>query len=124
MSEQFCRCKRCGTLAAVLHRGGGTLCCCDAPMESLASATASGAEEKHRPVVTVEGERVHVTVGETPHPMDEAHRIDWIALVSERGIQLARLHSGDAPQADFPLCAGDHVRAVYAFCNQHELWRN
>jgi hypothetical protein len=25
--------------------------------------------------------------------------------------------------AKFAICDGDEVRAVFAFCNQHELWR-
>jgi superoxide reductase len=33
------------------------------------------------------------------------------------------LSSHDKPKAKFALCPGDEVRGVYAFCNQHDLWR-
>ena len=41
----------------------------------------------------------------------------------EHGIQYAHLTPEDKPKAKFSLCDGDEVRAVYAFCNQHDLWR-
>ena len=43
--------------------------------------------------------------------------------ISEHGIQYAHLTPEDKPRAKFSICDGDEVRAVYAFCNQHDLWR-
>ena len=50
--------------------------------------------------------------------------VAMICLETEHGIQYAHLDPDDKPQAKFALCSGDEVRAVYAFCNQHDLWRN
>ena len=62
--------------------------------------------------------------GAVEHPMTEEHYIEWICLETEHGIQYAHLDPDDEPRAKFALCEGDEVRAVYAFCNQHDLWRN
>ena len=67
---------------------------------------------------------VHVTVGAVEHPMTKEHYIEWVCLETEHGIQYAHLDPDDEPRAKFALCEGDEVRAVYAFCNQHDLWRN
>ena len=67
---------------------------------------------------------VHVTVGSVEHPMTKEHYIEWICLETEHGIQFAHLDPDDKPKAKFALCEGDEVRVVYAFCNQHDLWKN
>ena len=33
------------------------------------------------------------------------------------------LKPGDKPEVCFPLCEGDEVEAVYAYCNLHGLWK-
>ena len=71
----------------------------------------------------VEGNTVHVTVGSVEHPMTDEHFIEWICLETEHGIQYAHLDPNDKPKAKFALCEGDEVRAAWAFCNQHSLWR-
>ena len=81
------------------------------------------AMEKNIPVYAVEGNTVHVTVGSVEHPMTTEHYIEWVCLETEHGIQYAHLDSDDKPKAKFSICDGDEVRAVYAFCNQHDLWR-
>ena len=93
-------------------------------MQPLLSGTTEASEEKHIPVYTVAENTVHVTVGELEHPMTAEHYIEWICLETEHGIQYTHLNPGDEPRAKFSLCEGDEVRAIYAFCNQHSLWRN
>ena len=44
-------------------------------------------------------------------------------METEQGIQYVHLDPDDAPKAKFSICDGDEIRAVYAFCNQHNLWR-
>ena len=85
--------------------------------------TMDGPAEKHIPVYNVDGGTVHVTVGAVEHPMTEEHYIEWICLETEHVIQYAYLNPGDKPKAKFAYCQGDEVRAVYAFCNQHSLWK-
>jgi len=55
--------------------------------------------------------------------MTQEHYIEWVCLETEHGIQYACLDPADKPKAKFSICDGDEVRAVYAFCNQHDLWR-
>lgn len=124
MKQKFYVCRRCGNLVALLRDKGVPLSCCGEEMAQLIPNRAKASEEKHRPVYHIEDNVVHVTVGEVEHPMSEEHWIEWIGLESEHGIQYAQLDPTDKPKAKFALCAGDEVRAVYALCNQHELWRN
>ena len=58
--------------------------------------------------------------------MTHAFVVDKRAKSTTSGmeVQYAHLDPDDEPRAKFALCEGDDVRAVYAFCNQHDLWRN
>ena len=76
-----------------------------------------------RVVCVMSGNTVHVTVGSVEHPMTQEHYIEWVCLETEHGIQYAHLDPDDKPKAKFSICDGDEVRTVYAFCNQHDLWR-
>ena len=93
-------------------------------MQLLDPGTTEGAGEKHIPVYELEGNTVHVTVGSVEHPMTADHYIEWVCLETEHGIQYAHLDHNDEPRAKFAICDGDEVRAVYAFCYQHSLWKN
>ena len=81
-----------------------------------------GAHEKHIPVYQVEGNVVHVTVGEVEHPMMDAHYIQWIALETNMGNQRKVLKPGQAPKADFALLPGEKVVRVVEYCNLHGLY--
>ena len=77
----------------------------------------------HRRVYTVEGNKVHVTVGAVEHPMAEEHYIEWVSLQTKSGNQRKALQPGQEPKTCFALCEGDEVEAVYAYCNLHGLWK-
>ena len=51
------------------------------------------------------------------------HYIEWIALETNLGNQRKTLAPGSAPKAEFALLEGEEVRAVYAYCNLHSLWK-
>ena len=68
--------------------------------------------------------KVCVQVGSVEHPMLPEHYIEWISLQTAQGYQRKMLNPGDAPKVEFALCAGDEVKAVYAYCNIHGLWRS
>ena len=123
MEMKFLRCKKCGQMAALLKASRCPVCCCGEPMEELVAGTTEASREKHIPVAEVRDGRVYVTVGSVPHPMEEAHYIEWIALSTSLGNQRKALMPGQAPQAVFPLLDGEEVRAVYAYCNLHSLWK-
>ena len=97
------------------------LVCCGEEMAVLEAHSPDAATEKHVPVVTVTGNEVHVEVGSTQHPMEEDHYIEWVYLVTEKGVQSKCFKPGEVPAADFVL-VDDRPIAVYEYCNKHGLW--
>jgi len=73
-------------------------------------------------VVEVIDNTVLVTIGETLHPMEEAHSILWVYLETDKGGHRRCLEIGRDPYATFVL-AGEKPLAVYAYCNLHGLWK-
>ncbi len=92
------------------------------PQTELTANTEDAALEKHVPFVTVDGDTVTVVVGETEHPMLDAHYIQFIYLETEDGVQMKLLAPGEAPKAVFELDGAKPV-AVYELCNLHGLWK-
>ncbi len=119
----FLRCKHCGNLVGLLHDGGVPLICCGEPMQELVANTVEASAEKHLPVVEIEGNQVKIAVGSVPHPMLEAHYIEWIYLLTCSGGHRKRLLPGDKPEALFLLAPGEKPVAAYEYCNLHSLWK-
>ncbi|NQT13058.1 MAG: desulfoferrodoxin [Planctomycetes bacterium] len=120
--SQVYKCSVCGNEVEVLFAGGGTLVCCDKPMDRMAENTTDAAQEKHVPVVEKVDGGIKVTVGEVPHPMEEKHHISWIEVIAD-GRSCRRFFSpGDAPEAMFGV-KGDSMITVRAYCNLHGLWK-
>lgn len=120
---KFYHCKHCGNVAMKVTDQGPALSCCGERMEELKPGAVDAAVEKHVPVATVENGLISVKVGEVTHPMAEEHFIMWIALETERGMKLAELKPGDAPEAVFALAEGEKALVAYAYCNLHGLWK-
>ena len=89
--------------------------------ELLTANTVDAAQEKHVPVITVNGDEVKVAVGSVEHPSLPAHYIEWIVLVTEGGMQMKWLKPGDKPEAVFKVT--DKPVAAYEYCNLHGLWK-
>jgi superoxide reductase len=119
--QTFCLCRTCGKLVGVLVDASHDITCCGKPMEVLVPNTTDAAQEKHVPVVTVNGAQVEVKLGSAPHPMTEEHLITWVYLQTERGGQRKCLAAGEPPQAVFTLVE-DKPLAAFAYCNLHGLW--
>ena len=83
--------------------------------------TVDATQEKHVPVITVDGEIVKVAVGSVEHPSLPAHYIEWIVLVTKTGFQMRWLKPGDMPEATFKVT--DKPVAAYEYCNLHGLWK-
>ena len=66
---KFYRCKKCGKAVAVLGESGEDMFCRNAEIEELIPNTTDAAGEKHVPVITKDGSKVHVAVGAVEHPM-------------------------------------------------------
>lgn len=123
MKMKFYKCNICGNIVAAVKESGVPVMCCGENMTEISANTVDAAFEKHIPQFTVENNIVLVTVGEKEHPMLPEHYIEWIAVQTTSGNQRKELRPGSSPRACFALCGGDEVKAVYAFCNLHGLWR-
>lgn len=119
-SVTFFRCSICGNIVRLVKNGGGQLVCCGKPMEKLQANTTDAAVEKHVPVAEHKNGKLHVKVGSVDHPMTEAHYIEWIAVVDEKGVQHISLTPSDKPEAVF--CDVDKAE-IYEYCNLHGLWK-
>ena len=120
---KFYECSHCHNIIAYVKNSGVPVICCGEPMKELVPNTTDAANEKHVPVVKVEGTKVTVTVGSVEHPMLPEHYIEWVSLQTKQGNQRKELHPGEKPEVCFALCEGDEVEAVYAYCNLHSLWK-
>ena len=117
-------CMHCGNIIEKIDDKGVPVICCGEPMQELKAGVTDATIEKHVPVYTVEGNHVHVVVGETKHPMIEKHFIEWITVTTDQGIYRKILAPEQEPIADFWLSDGEKLEEVYAYCNLHGLWKN
>lgn len=118
---KFYHCTHCGRVVEELVAGKDTPVCCGEEMELLVANTQDAATEKHVPVITRKDGKVIVKVGSASHPMTDAHFIQFIALVSEKGVQRVDLTPSVEPKAEFIDPEGSI--AAYEFCNLHGLWK-
>ena len=91
--------------------------------KELTANTTDGAHEKHVPVITINGDKVHVAVGSVEHPSLEAHFIEFIVLETSMGIHTRWLKPGMKPEGVFKLAEGEKALAAYEYCNLHGLWK-
>lgn len=117
----FYYCTHCGNVAVKVTDSGAPMSCCGDPMVELKANSTDAAQEKHVPVIEISGSQVTVKVGAVAHPMEADHYIEWIALVTDCGLQVAELEPGNTPEAIFAYPAGKVIEA-YAYCNKHGLW--
>ena len=122
MGKRFFICKHCGNIVGILHASGAPVSCCGDNMTELVPNTVDAAQEKHVPVVKIDGNKVTVEVGSVEHPMLDAHYIQWIYLETNHGGQRRALVPGEKPTATFIL-EDDTPVAVYEYCNLHGLWK-
>ena len=120
--KKFLRCEHCGNMVGVLNDSGVPMICCGDPMKELVPNTTDAANEKHVPVVTVEGDVLKAVVGSVEHPMEEAHYIQFIFVETDKGGHRRALKPGEKPEAEFNL-HGEKPVAVYEYCNLHGLWK-
>lgn len=122
MNVIFYRCEHCGNIAIKPFDSGVPLVCCGDEMDEVVANTQDAALEKHVPVITADGNQVHVEVGSVLHPMIEEHFITFVCLETEKGYQISPLKPGDEPKVDFAVASGDRAVKVYEYCNIHGLW--
>jgi superoxide reductase len=73
-------------------------------------------------VIEKTGKGIKVKVGSIPHPMEEAHYIEWIEINADGAVQRKFLKPGDKPEAEFEVKA--KKIAARDYCNVHGLWKS
>jgi len=121
IKNQIYRCPICGNIIEILHAGNGQLVCCGQPMELVQPKTEDIGQEKHLPVIEKSEGKITVKIGSIPHPMEEAHYIEWIEITANNHIYKKFLQPGDAPEAVFEITAENVTAREY--CNIHGLWQ-
>ena len=119
----FYRCRHCGNVAHKDYDMGPNLVCCGEEMYLLKANTEDAAQEKHVPVVKVDGNRLTVDIGSVEHPMIPEHHIAFIYVETEKGGLRVDLPVDGKPHATFTIDADDKAVAVYEYCNLHGLWK-
>ncbi len=121
---KFYVCKTCGNVITKVKDASVPVFCCGKSMEELVAGSVEASSEKHIPIYALDNNKVFVMVGETEHPMQKEHFIEWIAIETEKGSQIKYLSAEDKPAANFTVGSDDKLIAVYAYCNLHGLWKN
>lgn len=124
--NQLYKCEHCGIVASIVQAGGGQMICCGSPMTLLEAKTIeSEGKEKHVPILEIEGNKVTVSVGSIPHPMEEAHFIQIIQLMQNGNVIMGKtLNPGDEPKAVFCNVANTENLSARELCNLHGLWKS
>lgn len=117
---QVYKCEVCENIVEVLHEGVGELVCCDQPMKLMAPKIADEGKEKHVPVIEKTDRGVKVKVGSVPHPMEQRHYVEWIAVHADNGIYRKFLGPDQKPEAEFEI--EGKVTLAREYCNVHGLW--
>ncbi|MBU4440080.1 MAG: desulfoferrodoxin [Acetobacterium sp.] len=115
----FFQCDNCNSVLLELN---GTLTqYCSHSQDLLHPNMIEASKEKHIPVLTFNGNKLHVKVGSLPHPMTTDHSILWIFVQTRNGGQYIQLTPENSPEAQFSVEQLDVTR-VYAYCDIHGLW--
>lgn len=120
---QVYKCSVCGNIVELVHVGGGPLACCGKPMVLQEPGTTDGSTEKHVPVIEKKDGGYLIKVGSEPHPMIDAHYIEWIEIITEDRVFRKFLNPGDKPEAFFDGVKDEYF-IVREYCNIHGLWKN
>ena len=106
-------------IVEIISTNGCEICCDNKPMKELVANSTNAAQEKHVPQFQINGNIVKVDV---KHPMEEAHMIGWVYIVTNQGAQRKFLKANTDPVIEFALCPDEKLQEVYAYCNLHGLW--
>ncbi len=127
MTKNFKICRKCGALIQVLEDCTCSDCgiqCCGERVELITPNSQDGSVEKHVPMLHfLDKQTVEVSVGETLHPMQEAHHIAWIMIRTTLGEQVHYLDPHGDPKTTFALSKGEKVLQAISYCNLHGLWQ-
>ena len=109
---RFYVCPVCGNVIGTA--GETVVSCCGINLPPLETEEHGG---EHEIRIQTDAGEYYVSIA---HPMTKDHYISFIAAVSDRGVQLAKLYPEGNAEARFRM---DHVKHIYAYCNRHGLFR-
>lgn len=120
-SLEVYKCNLCGNIVEVFQGGAGALVCCGEDMQLLVENTVDASKEKHVPVIEKGNGTITVKVGSVPHPMEDAHYIQWVELIADGKVYRQMLKPGQAPEATFCISATQVTAREH--CNLHGQWK-
>ena len=114
---------KCGDVVIeALSENSEQVSCCDKPMDMLDPKTEDKGSEKHVPVVEKTDGGIKVRIGDTPHPMEDEHYIQWVEVINGKDSYRHFFCPGDEPEAVFNIEPADDM-VVREHCNVHGLWK-
>ena len=122
---QIYKCNVCGNVVEVINAGAGQLVCCNVPMEHLEEKSSDeNFQEKHVPIMTLEGTNKTIRVGTIPHPMEKEHYIMFIEAISPDKKYLKRKYLTPQDEPKMEVCTECNYENYSAreLCNIHGLW--
>lgn len=122
--NQIYKCSVCGNIVEVLHAADGELVCCGKPMILQVENTVDASLEKHVPVTEAIGDKVMIKVGSVAHPMEAAHYIEWIEVITSARVYRKYLNPELDREAKAEFTVEGEVIKVRAYCNLHGLWQS
>ena len=105
-------CPACGNV--IFSTGEALISCCTIVLPPLVPETA---DERHPFHAEVIEDEICVSM---EHPMTREHFISFLAAVSDQGMQIVKLYPEGGALARFKR---SRVKGLYAYCNQHGLFR-
>lgn len=117
------KCAKCGNMVLELVKKPCDLMCCGEKLIEVVPNITDASKEKHVPAVTTKDNKVIVSVGEVPHPMQENHYITFIALETSEKVYIKQLTPSDEAKAEFILNENEIAKAAYENCNLHGFWK-
>lgn len=105
-------CPVCGNVIHSIGEGSFTCCGITLPVQE-----AEEADEAHAICVQQVEHEYYVTLN---HPMEKDHFISFLALITPDQIQMKKLYPEQNPEARFAISGSGEL---YAYCNQHGLFR-
>ena len=123
MKTKFYKCNVCGKQVVAINDTEGVLMCCGQPMVEI--ETKDKEEfflEKHMPVYYRKKDKVVVRVGSKFHPATKEHHIEWVSLLTNKGLQIKNAEPYEDPEVTFYVDEDEEIKEISSYCNIHSLY--
>ena len=119
------KCDDCGSIVEVLVDALEEKECCDSTKNVIEPQTKGDKAPKHVPVISADGNKITIAVGEVQHPMDDNHFIQFVELIVGDERYIKHFRPGEVPEVTFTVDAdllATNKPIAREFCNLHGLW--